>query len=626
MFAQRRLAPFLAASLALPVSVLVPAVAQAMEAHEIGRNVDAVVAADGHATFTESITLDVVYGPVERLTFSGAPDATPTVHVERLAATPAGPPSTGEATSAPPLATPPAAEIARTLGRDGEARFVVKFPKKSGLSRGNYRIAISWTVDLSHLVHRNGGRTTLSLSGLVHEQSVDDAHFTVHTPDFGAPSVGNTEGFAAKVAVDREGAGYKLELGRAHISRGERFSAPLVFGAGAFPSIAMTTTDGAKDDAEAPPAEPTESPMIAPEVATRPLAASPSVPRGALPFAVALPLAFAALLAAKMRTFSATSAVNVGTRWLIAGAAFGGAAFAAAIFAFIEERDAVAALLLGSALAPLALCGRFLKKTVSRVRGAGEWLAVVDAEVMTAPRPWEPNSPLVRALSVVTVLAAFGLAGTLFARDARLAAAVVSFATPFLVALRSFGRDRVAPRERHVEILADARKNVASVAGPLSVRATLLARYPLGSEAWDDLRLLVTAKDTLPGLRSIEAGLLRDEADEAVPLAEVHVRVFAGSEAHERLLARYGAGFAPGRIPEERVLRLRAGRPGADALAETLATVARALVERRERRPVTAPVAAPLAAPASERRRPRAILRRTASSRGDSLPGAAAIG
>jgi hypothetical protein len=366
--------------------------------------------------------------------------------------------------------------------------------------------------------------------------------------------------------------------------------------------------------------------MIAPEVATRPLAASPSVPRGALPFAVALPLAFAALLAAKMRTFSATSAVNVGTRWLIAGAAFGGAAFAAAIFAFIEERDAVAALLLGSALAPLALCGRFLKKTVSRVRGAGEWLAVVDAEVMTAPRPWEPNSPLVRALSVVTVLAAFGLAGTLFARDARLAASVVSFATPFLVALRSFGRDRVAPRERHVEILADARKNVASVAGPLSVRATLLARYPLGSEAWDDLRLLVTAKDTLPGLRSIEAGLLRDEADEAVPLAEVHVRVFAGSEAHERLLARYGAGFAPGRIPEERVLRLRAGRPGADALAETLATVARALVERRERRPVTAPVTAPVAAPASERRRPRAILRRTASSRGDSLPGAAAIG
>jgi hypothetical protein len=595
-----------------------------MEAHESGRSVDAVVGADGRATFTESVSLDVVYGPVERLTFGGAPDATPTVHVERLAATPAGGGTTsaGETTSAPSLAPPPAAEIARTLGRDGEARFVVKFPKKSGLSRGNYRIAISWTVDLSHLVHRNGGRTTLSLSGLVHEQSVDDAHFTVHTPDFGAPSVGNTEGFAAKVAVDREGAGYKLELGRAHISRGERFSAPLVFGAGAFPSVAMTT-DGAKEEAEATPADPTDAPTIAPEVATRPLAASPSVPRGALPFALALPLAFAALLVAKMRTFSAVSAVNVAARWLVIGAMFGGAAVAAAIFAFVEERDAIAALLLGGALAPLALCTRLLKKKVSRVRGAGEWLAVVDAEVMTAPRAWEPNSPLVGALSVVTLLAALGLAGTLFARDARLAAAVLSFATPFLVALRSFGRDRIAPRERHVEILAEARKNVASAAGPLSVRATLLARYPLGSEAWDDLRLLVTAKDTLPGLRSIEAGLLRDEEDEAVPLAEVHVRVFAGSEAHERLLARYGAaGFAPGRIPEERVLRLRAGRPGADALAETLATVARALVERRERRPVTAPVAAPT----SERRRPRAILRRTASSRGDSLPAAAAIG
>lgn len=615
MFAQRRLAPFLAASLALSVPVLVPAVAQAMEAHESGRSVDAVVAADGHATFTETIALDVVYGPVERLTFAGAPDATPTIHVERVL-------PSGEATSAPSLAAAPAAEIARTVGRDGEPRFVAKFPKKSGLSRGSYRLAISWTVDLSHLVRRNGGRTALSLSGLVHEQSVDDAHFTVHTRDFGAPSVGNTEGFAAKVTVEREGAGYKLELGRAHISRGERFSAPLVFGAGAFPGVAMTP-DGAKEESEATPAEPSESPTIAAEVATRPFAASPSVPRGALPFAVALPLAFAALLVAKMRTFSAVSAVNVAARWLVVGAVFGGAAFAAAIFAFIEERDAIAALLLGSALAPLALCTRFLKKKVSRVRGAGEWLAVVDAEVMTAPRAWEPNSPLVRALSVVTVLAAIGLAGTLFVRDARLAAAVVSFATPFLVALRSFGRDRVAPRERHVEILAEARKNVASAAGPLSVRATLLARYPLGSEAWDDLRLLVTAKDTLPGLRSIEAGLLRDEADEAVPLAEVHVRVFAGSEAHERLLARYGAaGFAPGRIPEERVLRLRAGRPGADALAETLATVARALVERRERRPVTASVAAP----STERRRPRAILRRTAASRGDSLPAAAAIG
>lgn len=625
MLAQRRLGPLFAAFLALPVPVLAPALAQAMEAHESGRSVDVVLGADGRATFTETVALDVVYGPVERLTFGGAPDATPTVHVERVAVEAAP----GQAAAPAPAPTAAEPEIARTVGRDGEARFVLKFPKKSALARGNYRIAISWAADLSHLVHRNGGRTTLTLAGLVHEQSVDDAHFTVHTPDFGAPSVGNTEGFAAKVSVEREAAGYKLELGRAHISRGERFSAPLVFGAGAFPAVVASPADGAKDDAETPQ-EPVASPTLAPEVARQALAASPAMPRGALPFAVALPLAFAALVVAKLR--SRTEALSdpsrpAGLSGLLAAALVGGGAFGGAIVAFLAERDAIAAGLLAVAVGPLLAAPLLARKNRRpRVRGAGEWLAVVDAEAVAAPRTWEPHSPLARALTVVLLAAGIGIAATLFSRDARLAAAVLSFVTPFLIALRSFPRDQVAPRERHAELLVNARKQVVRAAGPLAVRATLLARYPLGSQAWDDLRLLVTAKDTLPGLRSIEAGLLRDENEEAVPLAEVHVRVFAGSEAHERLLARYGAaGFAPGRIPEERVLRLRASRPGAEALAETLATVARALVERRERRPVAAPVASTLA-PVGERRRPRVVGRRSAASRGDSLPAAAAIG
>jgi hypothetical protein len=112
-------------------------------------------------------------------------------------------------------------------------------------------------------------------------------------------------------------------------------------------------------------------------------------------------------------------------------------------------------------------------------------------------------------------------------------------------------------------------------------RAIAWGRLPLGSDQFDELRLLCTPKVPLRGLAGIEVGLVPlGGLGGSIDLPEVLVRVIDGSAAHEAFLARMpGSRWVRGRRADERVTSLR---PRLPTLAMTTALVTRLLEQATE--------------------------------------------
>jgi hypothetical protein len=215
-------------------------------------------------------------------------------------------------------------------------------------------------------------------------------------------------------------------------------------------------------------------------------------------------------------------------------------------------------------------------------RGPGRWLPVADAEAFArAPAPndtWlDVSSRGGLALFVLLLGAAAALAYAM-SRTSTYAAYVVAFDMAVLFPL--FGTGRTAELPGHP--LFGPGPSLARIARKLrklpKTRAIAWGRLPLGSDQFDELRLLCTPKVPLRGLAGIEVGLLAvGGIGGSIHLPEVLVRVIDGSPAHEAFLALMpGSRWVRGRRADERVTSLR---PRLPTLAMTTALTVR-LLER----------------------------------------------
>jgi hypothetical protein len=218
-------------------------------------------------------------------------------------------------------------------------------------------------------------------------------------------------------------------------------------------------------------------------------------------------------------------------------------------------------------------------------RGPGRWLPVADAEAFArAPAPkdaWLDASTRGGFALFFLLLSAAGAVVYFVSRASGYAAYVIAFDTAVIFPLFGTGRRSELPGH---PIFGPGRA-LARIAAKLrkipNTRAIAWGRLPLGSDQFDELRLLCTPKLPLRGLAGIEVGMVSAGGiGGAILFPEVLVRVIDGSPAHEAFLARMpGSRWVRGRRADERVTSLR---PRLPTVAMTTALVTRLLAQATE--------------------------------------------
>ena len=596
----------IAAALGALVSAA-PARAAYQEAHQTGDDVRVVVDAAGKAQIEHEIRYRVVSGTLQRFDLRGIDpgavvDPAVTLTAEDGASLPAHAAAEG----------------------DRQLRIFVDEPK--GIKRGFYTFRLRYEVDLvaARGLVRDGALWRFSWVSPVAVEGYDAARVVLSFPASPTPpravktgppgadprdGEGGEDGVLATLhrTADRD----ELELVRPHVARGEAAAWAARVDPKAFRSVNAPELRPATPP---PPPEPNRLREVAFGAALLAL----GLAFGAMVRVKARALAEACMRASAWRPATPAALVPLGpaSRAFVAGASL-----AAGVALQALGHPTLGAALVATAMAMAVsrvICG------VARPRGPGRWLALRPAEALDVKAPARVGDRLDigthagKFTALLAALVALGLA--LLARR-------LSPEAPYLVLLDGLALVPIFVTGCAAHVPPDpSRAAVATLRGLFrrlqkdrALRVAPWARIPTGSGAEDELRLLVLPRASMPGLVGIEVGLAwSNTASGYLASPEVLVRVQDATAAAAKMAAL--APFAsaiPGRKPEERVIRLVPGLPGAHAAWELVQRVSRELADHRAVAPPACLPAAPPAWKGAERRlppiaRPKAMALRAA--------------
>jgi hypothetical protein len=524
-----------------------------VETHVIADDIRVDIERSGSAVVDHAITMRIQGGPLRSFDLAAAEnDITPLGDSTVISAQ-----TEGLLGIAIPLGI--------TARPDGALRVNIESPR--GLSRGIFLFHVRYRKNLlaGDSIRREGAMLRIRFNGPAWQEGLDNARCTFSLPpapteprppsvdgrkdDRDGPDEDDGGMFISQIkrAQDHD----EVELIRPHVARSE----------------AVTWTVRADPRALGEINDPRLRP---PAIAASPKAV-PSEERAAYAGAAgALVLLFSIATGCKARQVKRHAAtiakprplIPIGTplRTLLAGPVL-----AAGVALQLNSEDPWRGTLL--VLLAMALTWYLPPSWNRQPRGPGRWLPVSDAEAFArSPAPkdaWlDASTPGGLALFVLLLGAAAGVAYAV-SRTSAYAAYVVAFDAAVLFPL--FGTGRRSELPGHPVLGPGPR--LARIASRLrkipQTRAIAWGRLPLGSQQFDELRLLCTPKLPLRGLAGIEVGLVAAGGiGGSIYLPEVLVRVIEGSPAHEAFLARMpGSRWVRGRRADERVTSLRPRLP-----------------------------------------------------------------
>ena len=578
------------------------------EAHQTGDDVRVTVDAAGKAQIEHTIRYRVVSGALQKFDLRGID---PGAVID--------PAVTVTADDGRELSAHAAAEGERALrvtvdGASTEPPRNQRPGELRGLKRGFYTFRLHYEVDLvaTRALVRDGAMWRFSWGSPIAAEGYDGARVLLSFPasqtepralktgpagaDSARDGEGGEDGVLATLhrAPDRD----ELELVRPHVARGEAVAWAARIDPKAFPGV--KTPELRPAPAPAPP-EPNR---------LREVAAGAAL--------LALALAFGAMVRAKARAldegcarasvFRSATAAAILPMGLTLRALLGGASLAGGVALQALGRPTLGAMLV--ALAMVTAVSRVICGT-ARPRGPGRWLALRPAEALDVAVDARRGDRL--DIGTHAGKCSATLLG-LFAVGVALAARRVSPEAPFLVLLDALalvpifvtGCAAHLPPDPSRAPVTTLRRLFRRLQKDAALKVAPWARIPTGSGGADELRLLVLPRASMPGLVGVEIGLAwANTASGYLGSPEVLVRVQDGTAAAAKMAAL--APFAraiPGRKPEERVIRLAPGLPGAQATTSLVVRVAHALADRRTSVPIACPPARLPAWKGAERRLP----------------------
>ncbi|HWL86387.1 MAG TPA: hypothetical protein VNO21_11325 [Polyangiaceae bacterium] len=238
-------------------------------------------------------------------------------------------------------------------------------------------------------------------------------------------------------------------------------------------------------------------------------------------------------------------------------------------------------------------------RVVSPPRGPGSWSMLREREAFAPPRPSSPMDVLDASTHAGKVL--FGLLAAAAAAGGYLTSRGVPVfgrttvdlcLLDLLVLVPIFftgTRAQLPPSSPHASspwlksLFVAMKKRALSLPSANAFRIVPWARHPVGSEAHDELRLLVLPRASMPGVIGIEIGGTWPGTESGSYLSpELLVRVHDASAAAAKLLALAPKERpVPGRRTHERVVRFKPEIPTLAATRDLALSLVHALVDRR---------------------------------------------
>jgi hypothetical protein len=529
------------------------------EVHETADDVRVVVAPNGIATIEHRLRFRIVAGKFKSFDVSGIDP-----HAEL----------TPDSVIIPEQGDEIPARVEASPKLPGTVRISFDVPK--GLRRGTYVVPLSYKLDLALVkaLVRDGAMWKLAWTAPPAPEGRDGARITFELPPAPSePRLANPDEAATTLATlrrmpDKD----ELELVRTHVPRGEAVVWSARVDPKAFPAVAAP---------ELKPAMP---------VAIAAQAAPPNrVPAAILASTLATLAGLFALVLMKKRdaVVAVCAAQGAAARALVPVPR----AIAPFVYALLAA-GGLAALLWGTPLhgalaivAAMALASFRRPMVVARPRGPGRWERVGDEHVLLPqPRAVQPGDALDAGTTRgKLVLLAIGLcvaAASFFLRlrvpGAAIAIPVASCALAPIFFTGTRAQMPRSPSELASGFLRPVRDALARAVDLAHVDVCCSARFREGAaRSFDEVRLACGPRDRIPGLRAIELAF-------AGALPEVLVRYADATEAAAKIAAiAPKVPIVPGRVPEEKVLRLAPTTPTAVASAKLLAKL---LVELEGRR------------------------------------------
>jgi len=511
------------------------------------------VEADGHATISHELVLEVRGGPLKSLVLGTSdPDAEllPDATVTRVSG---GMP------------------IPLLVERHADGSLGLEIDQPKGLRSGTYLFKVRYRTDLGarDRLRARTGTVELGWVGPRLESGIDGvrAIFRVPASDSAPrlPPVDKDDpdpGFGVMVsALHHTPQGDEIELVRSHVARGE----PVLW--------RVETSAVARPQASAPPAA-GEKPRAPASLPLPPPARSLRWPLISGLFG--LVLALLVLLKERAARAGGTPPRPLVPLAVWARAPLAGLVLGAALLFGSELEEPT----LGGAGALLAMLLVALRapRVERSPRGPGRWLPLRDEEAF-APRParrtgaWLDSGTLSGVLVLAALLASVvGLALAELSRSP-LRALLAALGGAALMPLFFTGRASELVRDRVAFSRGFMRRLSRALRERERAKAVAWGRVPDGSGDPDELRVLIQPKDGLPGLVALETGLDAQRGlGGVVGIPFVIVRAKEGSRAQSALPR--GAIWTRGRKPDERVAILS---PKLPTVALTVALVERLL-------------------------------------------------
>ncbi len=534
------------------------------EVHQTSDDVRLTVGADGIATVQHHLRFRVVAGRFKSFDFAGVD-------------------TRAELSAETNVLVEKGGEIAGHVIVNPKTEGAVKitFDEPRGLGRGVYLLDVKYKIDLvaTKMLVRDGAMWRLAWTAPPSPEGHDGARVIFELPSAPTePRLASPEQAATTLAtVRRESDKDELELVRAHVPRGEAVTWSARVDPKAFPRVT--------------------NPELRPPVAA--VTAAVPVPNHVPLVLVAVGLAvLAGALAIALRTKQAIVAAacalaSVRERPLVPipyglGPFAYGAVTSGALAALLWGTPAHGAALVVLAM---ALAAHRSPSLIARPRGPGRWQPIADEDVLVArPRPRAPGDHLdigarLGKLTALGVMIVLGVAAFVLRTRVAGAAVAIPLASAALVPLFATGTRAQLPRapaELAARVLAPARDLLARLVDLTHVDVKCVARFREGSSTYDEVRLVCSPADRIPGLRTIELALATLEPGAPAALPEVLVRFDDRSEAAWKI-AQIAPGIrvVPGRAADEKVLRLSPRLPTPAGAARLLARLAGDLEGRR---------------------------------------------
>jgi hypothetical protein len=552
---------------------------------ELGVRSDSVtieVARDGNAIVAHEMLLKVRGGPLKEVVLVGVDeDAEPLSDATITRA------HSGRAAGLP---IPLSLEVS-------EGTLTGRIEYKKGVRSGTYFVRLRYRTDLSRAggIRSAGSRAEVRWQSPRFDSGIDSMRVLLRVPEAPNPpalpknaaddGTEIAEGFDGVFlgTVRRSGDHDELEIVRPHVAKGEA-------------AVWRARVDQRAFDLDLAPKQAPGSEPDAVRTAARPSMAVPSrkpiwIGAGIAGLAYGLLLLWKAVLvrrACAERGVVARPLVRLGAghRALLAGLCLGGAV----AVALVSAQPTVAGLLL---LFTVVLASHASPEVRAPLRGPGQWRRVEPAVAFAAPsaprlpgRFFDAGSPIGFALFGLCLGAFVIVAFEVMARSAYHGVAVL-LASTILFPLFCTGRAGELP----LGPTGTARRTLAPLYAALARGRELgvapIARYPLGHDEPDDLRLLVEPRRPKRGLVAIEVGFEnRRNVGESLALPFAVVRITDGTASADAMPK--GLLWTRGRQVEERVAVVRPRLPTRGATLALVRRLAQALSASETRRPQSA--------------------------------------